>query len=104
MCHYWLYILKHELLAEGCTLALSSSALDPNWKMGKLQTKNYRSWEELSIALTQAGIEPEIIRSSKAALDSDGLHTLWDVDLSEEQLRTLGFHGIPADPMKGNQA
>lgn len=37
MCAYWLYILKHELNAEGCTLALSVSPTERHVN-GRLQT------------------------------------------------------------------
>jgi len=92
MC-YWLYILKHELQAQGCTLALSVSPHEHDVGGGRLQTANYRSWEQLSDVLLRAGIAPEILRSTKAAIESEGWDTLRDVVLSQEQLRVLGFAG-----------
>ena len=90
MC-YWLYILKHELHAQGCTLALSVSPHEYDVEGGKLQTANYKSWEQLSDVLLRAGIAPEILGSTKATLETEGLDTLRDVALSPEQLRILGF-------------
>ena len=90
MC-YWLYILKHELHAQGCTLALSVSPHEHDVEGGRLQTANYKSWEQLSDVLLRAGIAPEILRRTKAALESEGLDTLRDLVLSPEQLQTLGF-------------
>jgi hypothetical protein len=85
MCAYWLYILKHELHAEGCTLAVSVSPTKHGDDGGKLKTANYKSREQLSEVLLHAGIAPETLQSTKAALESEGLA------LSPEQLRTLGF-------------
>ena len=90
MC-YWLYILKHELHAQGCTLALSASPHEHDVEGGKLQTTNYKSWEQLSDVLLRAGIAPHILHSTKAAFESEGLDTLRDVALSPEQLHILGF-------------
>ena len=90
MCAYWLYILKHELHAEGCTLALSVSPTERDAD-GKLQTATYKSWNELSEVLDQAGVSPDVIRCTKRALDSEGLDTLRDISLSPEQLHRLGF-------------
>ena len=91
MCAYWLYILKHEVHAEGCTLALSVSPTERDLDTGKLQMATYKSWDQLSPVLAQAGITPETLRSTKAALDSDGWDTLRDVSLSCEQVHRLGF-------------
>lgn len=90
MCAYWLYILKHELHAEGCTLALSVSPTERDMN-GTLQTVSYKSWNQLSDALDRAGIGPDALRKAKEALDSEGLDTLRDIPLSPAQLRTLGF-------------
>lgn len=90
MCAYWLYILKHELHAEGCTLALSVSPTERDVS-GTLQTVSYRSWNQLSHALAQAGIGPDALRRAKIAVDSEGLDTLREISLSPTQLHTLGF-------------
>ena len=91
MCAYWLYILKHELHAEGCTLALSVSPTEKVVDGGKLRTVTFKSSTALAEVLARAGINSEAIRSAKAALDLEGLHTLRDVSLSPGQLHALGF-------------
>lgn len=90
MCAYWLYILKHELHAEGCTLALSVSPTERDVN-GTLQTVSYKSWDQLSEALAQAGIGRDALQRAKEALDSKGLDTFRDLPLSAVQLQTLGF-------------
>lgn len=91
MSNYWLYILKDEPCVQGCTLGLSVSPLEQDVDGAKLQTKHYRSWHQLSHALTSVGISPEMLRSSKAELDADGWYTLREIRLSCEQLQALGF-------------
>jgi len=91
MCAYWLFILKHELHAAGCTLALSVSPTERDLDAGKLQTATYKSWDQLSQVLAQAGITPDKLRSTQATLDSVGFDTLRDVSLSGEQVHNLGF-------------
>jgi hypothetical protein len=94
MCRYWLYILRHELHVEGCTLALSASPYERDVDGAKLQTSTYKSWQQLSEVLLFAGLDPKAVRSTKAVLESEGLDTLRDVPLSPEQLRILGFHSM----------
>jgi hypothetical protein len=67
------------------------SPAEQNFDGGKLQTATYKSWDQLSEVLAGAGISPETLRSTKAALDSEGLYTLRDIALSPEQLLSLGF-------------
>ena len=90
MCSYWLYILKHELHAEGCTLALSVFPTERD-ECRSLQTVSYKSWHQLSDALSQAGVDREALRRTKVAVDSEGLDTLRDISLSPAQLHVLGF-------------
>jgi hypothetical protein len=101
MCSYWLYILKHDLHSRGCTLAISASPHERDLDSGKLQTANYRSWKQLSEALIQAGIDPAIVRNIEAPLESEGLETLRDLLLSDEQVRTLGFRRLADSSIRG---
>ena len=93
MCAFWLYILKHELHSEGCTLALSLSPTEKVADSGKLQTVTFKSWNQLSQALASAGFDAATLRGTKVTLDLEGLDTLRDVSLSPEQLYSLGFKG-----------
>lgn len=93
MCNYWLHILKHEPHAEGCTLAASVSPTELRAPEGKIQTANYKSWSDLAASLSEVGVNSEMLKATKAALDSEGLETLREIPLSVEQLRKLGFHG-----------
>ena len=91
MCAFWLYILKHELHAEGCTLALDVSPTEKFVDGLELQTVNFKSWNQLAEALARAGFDSMTIRDTEMALDSEGLQTLREVSLSPEQLHNLGF-------------
>ena len=99
MCAYWLYILKHELHAEGCTLAMSVSPTERDLDSGKLQTATYKSWDHLSPVLAEAGISPETLQSTKAALDSDGWETLRDISLRANKCTNLVLVWNHDDPV-----
>lgn len=91
MCNYWLHILKDEPHVESCTLALSVSPCERDVEGTKLQTVHYKSWQQLSAALSKVGVSYETLQNVKFALDSAGLETLHEIPLSQEQLNTLGF-------------
>ena len=91
MCNYWLYILKDEPHVESCTLALSVSPCEHDVDGSKLQTVHYKSWQQLSAALSKVGINCETLKCLKLTLNSAGLETLHEIPLSPEQLNILGF-------------
>ena len=94
MCNYWLHILKDEPHVESCTLALSVSPCERDVDGTRLQTVHYKSWQQLSAALSKVGIGYELLQRAKFTLDSAGLETLREIPLSPEQLGVLGFKEI----------
>ena len=90
---YCLHVFRHDPPSEACTIALSKS---PSRRTlgGPMPLANFPSSKQLASALSRIGIRAAVLAKMDRKLDSDGLHTLSDLMLSDEQVATLGFKFI----------
>lgn len=87
---YSLHILRHDPPSHACTIALSRLPMRRN-NGGLLPLANFPSSKQLASALSSVGVCAAVLQKMKRSLDAEGLHTLTDLRLSEEQVATLGF-------------
>lgn len=52
---------------------------------------NFRSSKQLASALSRIGVRAAVLEKMDRSLDSEGLHTLRDLMLTDEQVAALGF-------------
>lgn len=52
---------------------------------------NFPSSKQLALALSRVGVRAAVLEKMKRGLDGEGLHTLTDLTLSDEQVASLGF-------------
>lgn len=52
---------------------------------------NFPSSKQLASALSRVGVCVAVLEKMERRLDAEGLHTLTDLMLSDEQVATLGF-------------
>lgn len=87
---YCLHILRHDPPSKACTIALSKLPLRRNvgWPM---PLANFPSSKQLTSALSRIGVRAAVLEKMDRSLDAEGLHTLRDLMLSDEQVAALGF-------------
>jgi len=51
----------------------------------------FPSSKQLALALSRVGVATAVLEKMKRSLDAEGLHTLTDLMLSDEQVAKLGF-------------
>lgn len=87
---YSLYILRHDPPIQTCTIALSKLPVRRTTR-GLMPLANFPSWKHLASALSRVGISVAVLEKMEWSLDAEGLHTLTDLMLSDEQVASLGF-------------
>lgn len=93
---YCLHILRHDPPSKACTIALSK--LPPRRNAGwPMPLANFPSSRKLTSALSRIGVRAAVLEKMDRSLDSEGLHTLRDLMLSDEQVTALGFKLIAFD-------
>ena len=90
---YSLHILRHDPPSHACTIALSKLPGHKN-NGGAMPLANYPSTKQLASALSRVGVRPAALEKIESGLDAEGLHTLRNLMLSDEQIATLGFKRI----------
>lgn len=51
----------------------------------------FPSSKQLALALSRVGVGAAVLEKMKRRLDAEGLHTLTNLTLSDEQVASLGF-------------
>lgn len=87
---YCLHILRQDSRSEACTIALAKSPLRKNSGV-VMPLANFPSSRQLASALSHIGVGAAVLKKMERRLDAEGLHTLTDLTLSDEQLASLGF-------------
>ena len=90
---YSLHILRHDPPSRACTIALSKLPGRAN-SGGAMPLANFPSAKQLASALSRVGVRTAVLEKIAKGLDADGLHTLRNLKLSDEQVATLGFKRI----------
>lgn len=90
---YSLHILRHDPPSHACTIALSKLPGRTN-SGGAMPLANFPSAKQLASALSRVGVRTAVLEKIAKGLDADGLHTLRNLVLSDEQVATLGFKRI----------
>jgi hypothetical protein len=91
---YCLHILRQDPRRKACTIALAKLPLQRNSGVAMPLT-NFPSSQQLASALSHIGVRAAVLDKMKRRLDAEGLHTLTDLTLSDEQVASLGFKVIP---------
>lgn len=87
---YCLHILRHDPRSEACTIALAKLPLRTNSGVG-MPLANFSSSKQLASALSHIGVRAAMLKTMERRLHAEGLHTLTDLKLSDEQVASLGF-------------
>ena len=96
---YSLHILRHDPPSHVCTIALSKLSVRRNTG-APMPLANFPSSKQLVLALSRVGVGAAVLEKMERRLYADGLNTLTDLILSDQQVATLGFklyrskHGI----------
>jgi len=87
---YRLHILIHDPSSKAYTIALAELPLQRNSAL-IMPLANFPSSKQLASALSRVGVPTAVLRKMKTSLDTEGLHRLTDLMLSDEQVASLGF-------------
>lgn len=100
---YSLHILRHDPPSHACTIALSKLPSRSN-ASALMPLATFPSSKQLASSLSRLGVRAAVLEKMERSLDDDGLETLTNLLLSDEQVATLGFklyrlkYEIPAHP------
>lgn len=87
---YWLHILRHDPPNHACTIALSKFPRGKNTGV-MMPVASFPSSKQLALALSRIGVGAAVLEEMERTLDAEGLHTLTDLRLSDEQVASLGL-------------
>lgn len=88
---YWLHILRHDPPSHACTIALLKLPGGRRNTGVIMPLANFSSLKQLAVALSRVGVGAAVLEEMKRTLDTEGLHTLTDLTLSDEQVASLGL-------------